>query len=63
MILFLAAILSLHDFISQSQDVITLVSSRSTLIRWTVYDALIVSAFFIYSNFAVTNAAFVYFQF
>lgn len=63
LILTIFSVLAVHDFISQDRDLIDFISSRSLVKRWTVYDALIVITFFMYTNFAVTNAAFVYFQF
>ena len=59
----LIIILTIYDLISQKHNVISLVSSLGTIHRWTVYDAFVVATFLVYANFAVTNAAFVYFQF
>ena len=56
-------ILTAYDFISLKHDAITLISSGGTLTRWLAYNVLIVITFFMYTAFAVTNAAFVYFQF
>ena len=62
-LLLVMAVLAAYDFASWRHDVIDAVSSLGTVRRWAVYDVLIVATFFIYANFAVTNAAFVYFQF
>lgn len=56
-------ILIVHDFISLNHNVINYVSSGNTLCRWTVYNIVTALTFYIYANFAVTNASFVYFQF
>ena len=56
-------ILVVYDFISLKEDAINLLSSGSTLTRRLAYNTLIVITFFMYTTLAVTNAAFVYFQF
>ena len=63
LILMIFSVLAVYDFISQNRNVIDLISSEGLLKRWAVYDILIVVTFFTYTNFAVTNAAFIYFQF
>ena len=56
-------ILIVYDFISLKDDAINLLSSTNTLIRRLAYNTLIVITFFLYTTLAVTDAAFVYFQF
>ena len=63
LVIFFASIPAIYDFISMRHDVINFISSRKPLQRWVLYNILIVAMFFIYINFAVTNATFVYFQF
>ena len=63
LILAIVPVTALYDFISQRINVISFVSSRNLLFRWLVYDVLIGFTFFVYSTFAVRDAAFVYFQF
>ena len=55
--------LTVYDFISLKHDVMNIISSGNTLSRWLAYNIMIVVMFFIYTILAVTNAAFVYFQF
>ena len=60
LIFMLFSVFAFYDFISQNRNVIDLISSEGLLKRWTI---LIVITFLTYTNFAVTNAAFIYFQF
>ena len=52
-----------YDFVSRKRNVINCISSKNTLLRWAIYDILVTTVLFVYTNFAVTDAAFVYFQF
>ena len=61
--LVLTCVLFVHDYISFKHDAIDMISSQNIIIRWLVYNALIVLTFFTYVTLAVTNASFVYFQF
>ena len=54
---------AVYDLLSLKYDVIALSSSANLACRWILYNILTASIFILYTGFAVSNAAFVYFQF
>lgn len=63
MILFLIGILTAYDYLSLKQDVIRVISEKTLALRWSFYLLLVVGTFFVYSTMALSDEAFVYFQF
>ena len=55
--------LAVFDKFSEKEDVIKRISSYKLVCRWGIYVALVVGTYFIYVNYGVSNASFVYFQF
>ncbi len=63
LMLIVGSILALYDFLSLKLDIPAKISSLNIFSRWLVYNVIAMTIFVVYSNFVVTNASFVYFQF